>query len=129
MELYIHCPKNNLNLRIKTEPVTVEDRCNDICLVYGPCIQYVNNSRTYSVASDLTVTGSVLMRRFRLFSGIVYKVLTQPYAIVWHLNSTTSYLYETLYLLGLTRDLLFYPITLLRLSPSFFRHIFTKHFA
>ena len=32
--MYVHCPKNNLNLRLKTEPVTVQSRDNGMCLVW-----------------------------------------------------------------------------------------------
>ena len=48
-------------------------RCNDLCLVAGPDIQYskhytyVNKSRTYAITSAPAMTGSVFMPRIRLF--------------------------------------------------------------
>ena len=51
-----HCPKNYLNFRMKTEPITVgaEATVFRICLVSGPSVY---------------VTGSVLKRLFRKILG------------------------------------------------------------
>ena len=56
-------PKNNLILRIKTEPVT--DGA-EYATVYIYC-NWVNKNQTYSVASVSAVTGLVFMPRFRFF--------------------------------------------------------------
>ena len=62
-----HCPKNNLNLCLKTEPVTVgADATLHMWLVSGPdilyTVQYVTKWRTSTVAFAPAVTGSVFMR-------------------------------------------------------------------
>ena len=62
-----HCPKNSLNLCIKIKPVTVGVEP----MVYVRFLGQVriNKSRTYTVESVLTVTGSVFMRRFSNSAG------------------------------------------------------------
>ena len=47
----MHSTNNNLNLRIKTKPITVGAVCNDICLV-SMGQKHVNKCRTYSAASS-----------------------------------------------------------------------------
>ena len=60
----VHCPKNALYLSIKTEPVTAGARMQRD--MPGFCF---NIPYTGTVASAPNVTGSVFMRRFRLFLG------------------------------------------------------------
>ena len=77
-----HCPKNNLILRIKTEPATFGARCNSICLVFKPhkCVKKPNLFRCIRSSRDRfqswqvpVVTGSsrdrfgFYRRRFSLF--------------------------------------------------------------
>ena len=63
-----HCPKNNLNLCIKPEPVTFGADAT-VCLQYI----YTCTVREYTVyctvASVPAVSDSAVMRRFRLFLG------------------------------------------------------------
>ena len=48
--LIVHCPKNNKDLRIKTEPVTVEAcRYNGIYVWFLGKISFVHKSQTYTV--------------------------------------------------------------------------------
>ena len=53
----LQCPKNNMNLRIKTEPVTIG--AGVMLYVWFPCQLIVNKNRTYTVASTQAVTGIV----------------------------------------------------------------------
>ena len=63
----MHCPKNNLNLCIEPEPVTVGA---DATVLYVCLHLYTVQVRVYcTVASVPAVSGSTVMRRFRLFSG------------------------------------------------------------
>ena len=66
-----HCPKNNLNLGIKTDPVTYGSDAtvySTVGLDYGIhiCTRY-----TYvrTIACPPAVTGSIFMQRLRLFLG------------------------------------------------------------
>ena len=58
-------PRLNLNLRIKTVPVMAGTDATVYVYMYGLCS--VHKSQKYSVASNPVVTGSVFMRRLKLF--------------------------------------------------------------
>ena len=87
----VNCPRNDLNLGIKTESVTTGAYATDnvwflgrytrftlSCTIY---IQYVIKSRTNTVASASAMTGSVFMPRFRLFLGQC--VVNMPWRLCW----------------------------------------------
>ena len=62
-----HCPKNILNFRIKTEPLTVEAAA-DVWAVYE-CVNYGNVSQIYSGSSTPALTSLVFMQTFSLVLG------------------------------------------------------------
>ena len=64
-----HCLKNNLNLRIKTKPVTAEtDATVNVWFMGHICVL---KSVKYGVASNPAILGSVFMQRFKLGQRIV----------------------------------------------------------
>ena len=79
-----HCPKNNLNLFIKTEPHTVRaddtvcvwlmgqiysnEYCTYSTVLYSTVL-YVYKCQRCSIASAPAVLGMVFMRRFGLYLG------------------------------------------------------------
>ena len=63
--LSAHCPKNNLNLSIKSNLSQLEQMQYEQTLFTF----FWQRSQTYTVATTQTVAGSVFMPRFRLFSG------------------------------------------------------------
>ena len=69
--LLVHCTQNNLNLRIKPEPIRVGPDAT--VYVWFLIHKYLNISLTYctvyAAASTPPVTGSVLMRWFKLCLG------------------------------------------------------------
>ena len=72
MSSSIHCPKNDLILGLKTEPVTFEAVVTVYCMSgfhIGPDILHVNKSLTDTVAYSSAVKGSILMLIYRLFLG------------------------------------------------------------
>ena len=52
----LHCPKNNLNPRMKTEPVTAGEDAMRLILNSEPVCAYIYRSQTYTVASAPSVT-------------------------------------------------------------------------
>ena len=73
-ELCLVGPKNNLNLCITTEPVTSHGwrGGNCICLVSGPDMNtYINRSRTYTIASTASVTGTGFYAEIQIIFGTV----------------------------------------------------------
>ena len=54
---YVHCARSNLNLHVKTEPITAG----------ADATVYVQLLFTYTVASASTVIDSVFMLRFRFY--------------------------------------------------------------
>ena len=56
----VHCPKNNLNLRIKTEPVTVGAD------VWYLGQMHVNKSCSYTTTSDQALTGWVFYAEIQI---------------------------------------------------------------
>ena len=76
--LLAHCTQNNLNLRIKPEPIRVGP--DAMVYVWFLIHKYLNISLTYctvyAAASTPPVTGSVLMRWFKLCLG--HWFLTTP---------------------------------------------------
>ena len=76
-----HCPKNNLNLGIKTEPVTYGSDAT----VYSRSCLWDTHTSMYTVyictiACPPAVTGSIFMQRLRLFLG------QSVYLVSWYLN-------------------------------------------
>ena len=74
-----HCHKNNLNLRVRTEPSLLDQM--QLFLV-------TNRTCQYTVASAPTVKSSVFMRRFRFFLDFSPG---QPYA------NTLSYIVQNIF--------------------------------
>ena len=68
----IHCPENNLNLRRKAKPVTAGADAT-ICQVFVHKFSIRPRNQlyvyTYTVASALSMAGSVLMHRFTSMLG------------------------------------------------------------
>ena len=67
MEL-LHCPKNNLNLRMTAESDTAGTEATVQYTVYSRTVHVYIYCR-HTVASAPNVTGSGFMQRFRLFLG------------------------------------------------------------
>ena len=74
-----HCPKNNLNLRIKIKPVTAgADAMVGYIKFLLTYVYICPRNKTYTVASAPAVTGWVFMRRSRLFldTNLSYNTLS-----------------------------------------------------
>ena len=61
---FLHCTKNNLNLRIKTEPVI--DEAEAMVYVRLLVVYFWKSNQTYIVVSAPTVTSSVFIQIFRI---------------------------------------------------------------
>ena len=90
--MLVHCPKNYLNICIKTESVTFRADATVCCT--RTCVPgqiHVNKTRTYTVAP---ATGSVFMRRFRFFYNNVYldDSFLHWYLLSWDRQDFTLYI-------------------------------------
>ena len=69
----MHCAKNNLNLRIKSEPATAGANATvyvRLFGIYSYCWPRNQTGILYcAIASAPTVTGMVIMQKFKLFLG------------------------------------------------------------
>ena len=80
--VYVHCPNKNLNLSLKTKPVTVGADARVFVQFLGQT--YLNKSRTYSVASATAVIDLVFNARVQIFLGAVFfgvRILPQVEAL------------------------------------------------